>query len=295
MPSHSSPRRDAAIQTALLCPVCQKKFPLYACLANEATNHINKCIASLECNMKRKNKRERKNLSDNDEKNRKRASEVNDEVEFARPKSRRKSNSSNDKLARSSKSRRKSAVEQTTKKTKQKTSSTKHPSSSRHTKNTTKRISGGSRRKKSAIQATTLKSRESSSDRNSNKKSLKLQKPTTKMISPYIQHVIASHGASRETVCVCQGRSVNIDLLTTEGYDALRETLMRMFLDETSSEFDDIDIAYLNEKQQCRWLSDGTKGSRQQANSSDMKEVDWVTFCEGVQKVFVYLRRGPVN
>ena len=54
-------------------------------------------------------------------------------------------------------------------------------------------------------------------------------------------------------------------------------------------------IAYLNEKQQCRWLSDGTKGSRQQANSSDMKEVDWVTFCEGVQKVFVYLRRGPVN
>ena len=85
-----------------------------------------------------------------------------------------------------------------------------------------------------------------------------------------------------------------IDLLTVEGYDAFRECLMNIFLTEHDEDFDDLDIAYLNEKQQCLWLSDGTKGSKQSKNSTtSMKENDWFKFCSTVQKVFVYLRNGP--
>jgi len=155
--------------------------------------------------------------------------------------------------------------------------------------------------RKSVQSSTSSNVRSSSSSslykKSSLKKPLSLKKPTQKMISPFVQHVMASQGASRETLCICRGKSIAIDLLAIEGYDELRQILINHFLKkEEKEDFDDLDIAYLDEKKKCRWLSDGAKGSSKQSKSgiSDMKEVDWFKFCSTVRKVFVYLRKGPV-
>ena len=156
-----SPRRNASAQSTLLCPVCKKKFSLYACLENKATNHINRCIASLERKMKGRegsNRRMKRKDENNVESKTKKSTKV----------SKKRKGRNNDVRppkkgrSRSSQSRRKSAL---------------------------------------SSHLSTSSSSSSSSSVTSTKRSVLLKKPTQKMISPFIQHVLASQGKSRETEC----------------------------------------------------------------------------------------------
>lgn len=258
--SSTSPRRVAAVQAALLCPVCEKKFPLYGCQSNVATNHINNCIASLERKMKRGESKRAKNK-----------------------KKKKDENSLGTKRTRSDVSKKRKSGEYLN-------DDVRPPKKGRSNVSEKKK---SSRKSASSINLSTS----STSSMPSTKKSISLKKPTQKMISPFIQHVLASQGKSREMECTCRGKSVTIDLLTLEGYDAFRECMMDIFLTGHDEDFDDLDIAYLDKEQRCLWLSDGSKGSKQQqqkSQNSSMKENDWFKFCSTVQKVFVYLRRGPI-
>ena len=156
-----SPRRNASTQSTLLCPVCQKKFSLYACLENKATNHINRCIASLERKMRARegSTRQMRKDENNVEPKTKRSTKVSKKRkgrnDDARPSKKGRS--------RASQSRRKSAL--------------------------------------SSHLSRSSSSTPSSSSVTSTKRSVLLKKPTQKMISPFIQHVLASQGKSRETEC----------------------------------------------------------------------------------------------
>ena len=155
-----SPRRNSA-QSTLLCPVCQKKFSLYACLENKATNHINRCIASLERKMKEREGSKRR-MKKKDENN-------------VEPKTKRSTKVS--------------------KKRKGRNNDVRPPKKGRSRSTQSRR--------KSALSShlSTSSSSSSSSSVTSTKRSVLLKKPTQKLISPFIQHVLASQGKSRETEC----------------------------------------------------------------------------------------------
>ena len=155
-----SPRRNAANST-LLCPVCQKKFSLYACLENKATNHINRCIASLERKMRAREGSTRQMRKRKDENNEEPKTKRSTKVSKKRKGRNDDARPSKKGRSRASQSRRKSAL-------------SSHLSSS---------------------------STPSSSSVTSTKRSVLLKKPTQKLISPFIQHVLASQGKSRETEC----------------------------------------------------------------------------------------------